>query len=580
MFTLVVSDEASCVTFSLPRSEFASALFMFPAYEGAFLSLASEAASASADYGRSLDTWGKGSLPFEELWAAVEARSVDAVEMVLRKFLSKVLRRDQANGRGGGGWSAVHLAASLGAANVLSHLITNGGDPNTPTDSGASPLTLASAAGHVDCAKLLLESGASTVMTDEDGNTPLHVAVAGSHAAIIGVLEEHSVDPSLANLAGNTPLHLAAHLGNEEMTAHLLSLGAPVAARSTLGATPLHEAAFGASGTVVELIVKAGAAIDAADLEMATPLQYAASAGSEKPLEALLALGANPNFRDMHGHTPLHHAAYEGNSECASKLLGGGASKLLRGENGMLPYMFAAAAGHKNIADLLIVPEPPVVLAARRGQLELIRSILGDRLQAAAETGGWGAMHEAAARGRGDVIDLLANDPELSSKVNVVTSQGQTPLMLAAGAHPLPLIRKLLDMGAIETINQTDSMGRTALAIAAKNGKADNCLALLRTGARDEIVDANGHTAHFYRNRTGGVDIAPLLRLPAEAAIADAVSAKDIVALRKALAAPGTTVASVECLDYWDRTQLQRAIIAKWYEGIQCLLDAGADPNR
>lgn len=553
-----------CALFSLARISFMRVLELFPRYRQP-IAQAALAAGRQRELGRSGLLLAARGEDRKELDAQIEAVGHGR------------LRKEVVNARDGSGWSAVHEAADAGRADLLHHLLSIGGYADVPNDAGQSPLALAAVKGHLECIQVLARAGARVTCFDEDGNSPLHAAASGNHLAVVEELLKLGAPVSAGNLARNTPLHLAANLGLLALSLALLRSQAQVMARSSIGATPLHEAALSGNATLIGELVLAGAAVDAADDELSTPLQYAANTGSTTAVRELLHQGANPNYRDMHAHTPLHHSAFEGTVECIELLLAAGANKRLRGENGMLPCMFASVGGHKEAAERLAVPEPAVILAVRTGKLDLLRSYL---VTAAAQPDGgnvaidgWTAMHEAAARGRADIIDLLCEMGK-AGDVAAVSAQQQTPLQLAAATHPAPLVRKLLSLGARTTINTADSVKRTALMMAAKNGKAETCKVLLASGAAETGSDAYGKTVADYAQR-GRVDFSQIRVAEADARLLRAVESHDLVKLGEALALKANpNVGDLDSL-----TPLHRVLLAGWYEALTPLLDAGANPD-
>ncbi|MEL6652677.1 MAG: ankyrin repeat domain-containing protein, partial [Bacteroidota bacterium] len=76
---------------------------------------------------------------------------------------------------------------------------------------------------------------------------------------------------------------------------------------------------------------------------------------------------------------------------------------------------------------------------------------------------------------------------------NLVSKDGQTPLMLAADKASGIFVRELLDAGA--EINASDHQGRTALMIAADHQRTTCIKVLLEGGADPMLRDVEGHRA-------------------------------------------------------------------------------------
>jgi ankyrin repeat protein len=93
--------------------------------------------------------------------------------------------------------------------------------------------------------------------------------------------------------------------------------------------------------------------------------------------------------------------------------------------------------------------------------------------------GPWTALHEAANNGLSSRVRRIVLGG--STEINVGSPQGYTPLMLAADGGYIPIVRFLLDKGAITTV--VGDEGVTALHVSAKNGHVSVSKMLLEAGA-------------------------------------------------------------------------------------------------
>ena len=138
----------------------------------------------------------------------------------------------------------------------------------------------------------------------------------------------------------------------------------------------------------------------------------------------------------------------------------------------------------------------PVADAARRGQVETVRTLLKQGADVSAALGdGMSALHWAGERGDLAMAEMLIYG---GANVEAVTRIGAyTPLHLAAKAGSGPVVRALLKAGANANAKSTNS-GVTALHLAAGAGSVDAVTALL-----DKGVDVN--------SREGEWDQTPLI---------------------------------------------------------------------
>eukprot|EP00644_Phytophthora_capsici_P011191 jgi/Phyca11/545576/estExt2_Genewise1Plus.C_PHYCAscaffold_180261 len=154
-------------------------------------------------------------------------------------------------------------------------------------------------------------------------------------------------------------------------------------------------------------------------------------------------------------------------------------------------------------------------LACGRGNVDLVREWISRGCNPnAGDASGWSALHYAADYCQLDVINLLVemtteNDSNNDSKtstldVNARDGHGWTPLMCAAANGHVPVIKRLLALGA--GISLTSSEHRSALHWAAIRGMATAVSELLAAGADPCQADRCGwtplHCAMLHGNNT------------------------------------------------------------------------------
>ena len=130
----------------------------------------------------------------------------------------------------GDGMTALHWAARRGHTELADFLLRVGADPGAATRVGAyQPLHLAAEVGAAEVVEKLLAAGAKQepVSDDVGGSTPLHFAASAGSAASIRLLAEAGASPDVRESRwGQTPLIFAASRGRAKAVKALLDAGA------------------------------------------------------------------------------------------------------------------------------------------------------------------------------------------------------------------------------------------------------------------------------------------------------------------------------------------------------------------
>ena len=166
--------------------------------------------------------------------------------------------------------------------------------------------------------------------------------------------------------------------------------------------------------------------------------------------------------------------------------------------------------------------------------------------------------------------------------VNLSTTDGKTALMLAAQQGRTDLIRMLLDAGA--TINSTNTRGGTALMYAAVVGDPATVELLLARGAAMNVQSSNGWTALMIAAVKGYDELVRLLlRRGADANLRDiygwtplmrAAYENRLIVVRSLLASQS---AKVNASNDSGATALHQAARRGHLQVVQLLIDSGAD---
>ena len=229
-----------------------------------------------------------------------------------------------------------------------------------------------------------------------------------------------------------------------------------------------------------------------------TPLFDAAKSGTADQVHLLLAFGANPNIATNTGLTPLHQAAARGNLEMVTELVQNGAEVNALAKNGRTPVFYAAERGKASTVKFLLDKKAlidladengwtPLHLAAASGNTALVKYLVVNKGANVAATTKDGLTVLLVGAKYPEIVKFLA---EKIPNLNGVDKDGNTVMHLCAETADEETIRKLLFYGAKEDLK--NKKGETPILLAARAGNIDMVKRLLnmKVTVTKEIVDA------------------------------------------------------------------------------------------
>jgi ankyrin repeat protein len=351
-----------------------------------------------------------------------------------------------------------------------------------------------------------------------DGSTPLQWAVYNGDVAEVRRLLRAGADVKIANNYGATPMGLAAEVGNADMIAVLLEAGANPDSPDPDGMTALLAVARTGNVKAAQLLVNAGAKVDAREgFGGQTPLMWASSRRHPAMMEFLISRGADvnaastnrnyqrhvtaegrPKSLDSGGLTPLLYAARENCMACAEVLLKNNVDINLPDPDGVSPLHVAIMNANWDIAKRLIEAGADVNQWDIFGEAPLFTSLglrnrtdggRGASIDPLNQTTGTEIVKLLLDRGANPNQQLFFKPANLTGSTN---TRGSTPLIRAANAGDVEMVKLLLEKGADATLYMADRQTPIHAVIAGRSNEkqAIELIGLLKKAGTDVNIVA------------------------------------------------------------------------------------------
>ena len=437
-----------------------------------------------------------------------DTRLVDAVKMRNTTTVTALLaKKVDVNAPEADGTTALHWAVRNDDPALVDRLIRAGANARAQNRYGITPIALACENGSAPVVDRLLKAGVSANTTGPLGETALHLcALTGKPEAVRVLLANGATVDTIENWRGQTPLMWAAAEGHGDAMKMLIEAGADVNARSSIivwerqrteeprdkwlppgGLTPLLFAARDGKVASVKVLLDAKADINLVDPDRHTPLILALNNGHYDVAGLLIERGADVNMEDKVGQTPLY-AAVDGHTVPMSNRPAPRETDDTLSSLDVIKMLLAKGAK----VDAPLRAQVPYRTKLDRG---------GDGVLGAGTT----PLIRAAKAADVPVIKLLL---EKGANAKAATRNGVTAVMMAANVSAREedmtgrnktekdIIEaiKLLVAGGASVDGAEASNGRSALHGAAMWGLTDVVKYLVESGANLNAADRRGFT--------------------------------------------------------------------------------------
>ena len=305
-------------------------------------------------------------------------RGTEAVDKIVLK--TNVLQRDNF------GNSVIATAVGMkGSPDVISLILSKGGDPNTRNNSGDNALHVAVRLNLAAQGLLLINAKADIFASNASKDTPVFLALAAADGPYDWFFIPSVITARDSN--GDTVGHLAARKDLADGLEYLRSRGADLEAINSARETLLHAAVRTDAAEATRYLIANGASLAARDINGDAPLNASVLSGAKTCLQVLVLSGVDLNARNFTGEAALHQAVRKQNADFATYLVDRGAKLEVRDNRGLTPLAVAAREAQTKIAQYLLKAgakcdardysgSTPLYQAVETGQLDLIRTLV------------------------------------------------------------------------------------------------------------------------------------------------------------------------------------------------------------
>ncbi len=239
----------------------------------------------------------------------------------------------------------VSIATITGKAELVSHLLGLGVNPNKKILSGQAPINLAAVTGDYDIAKSLIEAGARTSPHNRLQSPPIFDALNHQQGKVVKLLAENgarfrpdreSTEAFLMNMASQDEIEIVEYLIQKKIRLHPRNHDSHALIAASVSASP----------EMIQLLIDNGSKIDEPSKSGWTALMVAAMS-NPKAAKTLVENGANIHHKNDKGISAIHIAIGNRQVETTDLLLSAGADPNLINPDGTPLFWLATASDNR-----------------------------------------------------------------------------------------------------------------------------------------------------------------------------------------------------------------------------------------
>ena len=283
----------------------------------------------------------------------------------------------------------------------------------------------------------------------------INLSLLACGTVLLSVCNVFSYDDSIfcgrERLYGNSPIHNAVISNDVSLLKSLLDNRCDIEKRNNYGSTAFLLAVERDNITMAKILISRGAEVDVLDFGAKTSLYYATLNENEGMVDLLLCNKASVCVPMEGTDTPLHIACKHGNMHIVKRLIEHGANMYSVGMHEMKPIDYAIVYKRKNVFDHFLSlgykpMKPSLHIAALHGNINATWNLLLlNRIDVNSLYKGNTALYLASWHGFKEIVEMLI---EYGADIDLKSSDGETPLMIATIFCKTEVVRILLKKGA------------------------------------------------------------------------------------------------------------------------------------